>query len=186
MLSSDDIYSVKDRILELKLLNKDLLSNIKDARKVARTWRTKVDKAEIRLREKNEEIEATPAHESHTILEAKKYELEAREELHLKHDKLVCKIHLSKKTCYKRRSEVMEAELSHASTTIQKNIGKISCDVFALNTKLNCMEERKKFFLEKLKPLVGNESVLRIGKFALVLLSLSDMVTTSREHCSFI
>ena len=48
LLSSDDIYSVKDRILELKLLNKDLLSNIKDARKVARTWRTKVDKAEIR------------------------------------------------------------------------------------------------------------------------------------------
>ena len=52
LLSSDDIYSVKDRILELKLLNKDLLSNVKDARKVARTWRTKVDKAEISLREK--------------------------------------------------------------------------------------------------------------------------------------
>ena len=191
LLSSDDIYSVKDRILELKLLNKDLLSNIKDARKVARTWRTKVDKAEIRLREKNEEIEATPAHESHTILEAKKYELEAREELrNLKHDKLVLQNTFEQENLLaKEQAEVMEAELSHASTdynNTKRNIRKIERDVFALNTKLNCMEERKKFFLEKLKPLIGNESVLRIGKFALVLLSLSDMVTTSREHCSFI
>ena len=42
----------------------------------------------------------------------------------------------------------MEAELSHASTDYNntKNIRKIERDVFALNTKLNCMEERKKFF----------------------------------------
>ena len=47
------------------------------------------------------------------------------------------------------------------------------------------LQNYKKFFLEKLKPLIGNESVLRIGKFALVLLSLPDLVTASREHCSF-
>ena len=68
----------------------------------------------------------------------------------LKHDKLVLQNTFEQENLLaKEQAEVMEAELSHASTdynNTKRNIRKIERDVFALNTKLNCMEERKKFF----------------------------------------
>ena len=170
LLDSDDIYSIRDRILELKVLNKDLQVNIKDARKVCKAWKTKADNAEMELREKTEEIDAAPAHESHTIVEAKRYELEARDELRkLQHDKLVLTNQFEQENLAAQEEvATLEMQLSAISTeynNIQSNKRKMQRQVLTTNTRINCLQERKNYFAEKLKPLVGKDEVLRMGTY---------------------
>ena len=168
LLESDDLYSVRDRLLELKLLNKDLLVNINDARKVARTWKGKADKADVELREKTDEIDAAPAHESRTIVEAKKYEVEARTELSRVEDEKLTLTHEFEQENLASREEVdtLELQLSAISTeynSAQRNIRKYKREILSTNTSINCLHERKQFFVDKLKPLVGDDQVLQIA-----------------------
>jgi|EP00945_MAST-04E_sp_MAST-4E-sp1_P002724 chromosome segregation ATPase len=168
LLESDDLFALRDRLLELKLLDKDLSTNISDARVSAVHWRKDAEDLEKVLEEKTNSINEVPSHESDSVLEAQTKALRAKEEqrkMELKIQDLEAEL---KKKKMNDAIEIEQVEMKLATLTrevhvVQKDGRTLDRKLQGMTTQIECLHESREHARKHLKPFLGNDELLRVS-----------------------
>ena len=168
LLNSNDLFALRDRLLELKLLDKDLSTNIADAQISSKHWKKECEAAKRILKEKKDAIDEIPAHESNSLVEAQNRSMKTEKQLQelemALHDADVENKRAASND--KNTVEQLEVDLGYLSKKVSKTKEEtrtLDRKLMMMNTQIECLTDSKAQCMEKLRPFIGNQELLRIS-----------------------